>query len=313
MSVAGRRLQIADRFSSTGVIGPDIGYGVSDYRGLRVVVENAGVSNVIVLEGKLSLQTNWTTLKTITGNSTSTPDITTYEQIRLRVTTFEAGGAGEQRIVIASFFNGASGGDAFNTIDCPAGTSPEANGQSSLSLTSTGGSVIITGDEGSDSIDFAINIDDTAGDGDTGSLWSADRIHLATDGSAPALLENGSGSILPTITPIRFDTNGELDTIDVSDAEESVSIQGVTLTEIAIGGSGEIQGSGVIRDINSGFSFGDILYISKTGGLTSTRPQIGVGGFVSGDSVVKIGGVAKNPDNGTLKDLHLTILHEFVL
>jgi len=110
MSVAGRRLQIADRFSSTGVIGPDIGYGVSDYRGLRVVVENAGVSNVIVLEGKLSLQTNWTTLKTITGNSTSTPDITTYEQIRLRVTTFEAGGAGEQRIVIASFFNGASGG-----------------------------------------------------------------------------------------------------------------------------------------------------------------------------------------------------------
>jgi len=92
-----------------------------------------------------------------------------------------------------------------------------------------------------------------------------------------------------------------------------VSIQGVTLTEIAIGGSGEIQGSGVIRDINSGFSFGDILYISKTGGLTSTRPQIGVGGFVSGDSVVKIGGVAKNPDNGTLKDLHLTILHEFVL
>ena len=51
----------------------------------------------------------------------------------------------------------------------------------------------------------------------------------------------------------------------------------------------------------------DVLYVSKTGGVTNVKPSIGVDGFTAGDVIIRLGVVSKNRDNPSNKDLIVNV------
>lgn len=114
---------------------------------------------------------------------------------------------------------------------------------------------------------------------------------------------NNTGVTLLKGTPVRINVSGELDVIDVSVEAEAINAAGVVENDISNGSDGNIINSGIITDVTTSASFGDVVFISKSGGLTNTKPSIGVGSFVAGDFVIRVGVIAKNQDNPVLKDL----------
>jgi hypothetical protein len=98
-------------------------------------------------------------------------------------------------------------------------------------------------------------------------------------------------------------SNTTSDSLSESDVKV---VEGVANEMILTGTSGSIITNGKVSDI-SGFNFGDYLYVSKTGGLTSTLPSEGVAGFIEGDWVIRVGVVGKNQDDPLLKDLFVNV------
>lgn len=96
--------------------------------------------------------------------------------------------------------------------------------------------------------------------------------------------------------------------IDVSSEQEANSIAGLTRTSVNDTQTGEIVTSSLIENITTSAAIGDVLYLAKTpGSLTNTKPSEGVGGFVSGDWIVRVGVVVKNESNPLLKDLLVNV------
>lgn len=118
---------------------------------------------------------------------------------------------------------------------------------------------------------------------------------------------NNTGVSISKATPVRINTSGDLDFVNVSVESEILNVVGVTNADIANGSEGDFINTGKIEDISTSLGFGDVAYISKTGTLTNVQPSIGVGGFVAGDFVVRIGVIAKNQLNPLLKDLILSM------
>jgi hypothetical protein len=118
---------------------------------------------------------------------------------------------------------------------------------------------------------------------------------------------NNSGSTIAKLTPVRIDSVGNMALIDVSIEAQAMSIAGVANADVSDSSSGSIVNSGRISDITTTAALGDVLYVSKTGSVTNVKPAIGVGGFLADDFVLRLGIVAKNPDNGSLKDLLVNI------
>ena len=112
MSIAqddAQRLVIEKAFGGTGIVGPSEGYSTVLGQQLRLVVENVGASNEIVVKGKLKYQSNFQTLATVTGPSTGTTvDISLVDLITFDVTTYDA--SGSPKLVASTFFKKASGG-----------------------------------------------------------------------------------------------------------------------------------------------------------------------------------------------------------
>jgi hypothetical protein len=119
-------------------------------------------------------------------------------------------------------------------------------------------------------------------------------------------LQNNSGLTVLKHTPVKLNTNGELSLIDVSIDDDILNLVGISNEMILTGNAGEVVTQGKVKNITS-FSFGDYIYVSKTGGLTNVLPSEGVSGFVSGDWVVKVGTIGKNQDDPLLKDLFINI------
>ena len=119
------------------------------------------------------------------------------------------------------------------------------------------------------------------------------------------LLNNTGLTILKGI-PVRINASGDLARIDVSVDGDVLGAMGVANEMILTGTSGSIITNGKVSDI-SGFNFGDYLYVSITGGLTSTLPSEGVAGFIEGDWVIRVGVVGKNQDDPLLKDLFVNV------
>lgn len=118
---------------------------------------------------------------------------------------------------------------------------------------------------------------------------------------------NNTGTSIPKGTPVRINTSGELDFIDVTNENEILNIAGVATQTIPNGSNGFFSSSGKIEDITTTADFGDFVFVSKSGNITNTKPSIGIGGFVSGDFIVSVGVVAKNQSNPVLKDLLINI------
>lgn len=118
---------------------------------------------------------------------------------------------------------------------------------------------------------------------------------------------NGSGSAMSKLLPVRANTSGELDTVDPTIEAEALAILGITKESILSGATGQVVSHGRVNDVTTSAVFGDAVYLSKTGGVTNVQPDIGVGGFVAGDIVIKLGVIAKNEANPVLKDLEVNI------
>jgi hypothetical protein len=95
-------------FTGTGLLVSDVPTTMCN--NLRVVVENVGGGNTVVIRGKLFQQTAWQTLATVNGASTGTTvDISLVEEYQIECTAYAASG-GTPRVVAAAFFNQAIGG-----------------------------------------------------------------------------------------------------------------------------------------------------------------------------------------------------------
>lgn len=133
-----------------------------------------------------------------------------------------------------------------------------------------------------------------------------DKISVPTTSVADTLT-NTSGILISKFTPVKINTvDSGISSIDVS-SEEALSVVGIASEHILDAASGAIASSGRIKEIVTSATFGDIMYISKIGDLTSIKPSEGVNGFLAGDFVIRVGIIVKNEDNPSNKDLLVSI------
>ena len=119
-------------------------------------------------------------------------------------------------------------------------------------------------------------------------------------------LLNNSGLTILQHRPVRLTTTGDIASVDVSNELHVLRVVGISESMILTGSYGIVVTQGKIENIVS-FNFGDYIYISKSGGLTNILPSVGVGGFVAGDWVVRVGVISKNENDPLLKDLFLNM------
>lgn len=109
-----QRPKTLKEFTATGVLVTDVPTTMCNK--LRVVVENAGGGNTILVKGKLFPQTAWQTLATINGSTAGTTvDISVVDEYQIECTAYAASG-GTPKVMASAFFNQASGGGGGGTI-----------------------------------------------------------------------------------------------------------------------------------------------------------------------------------------------------
>jgi len=138
-------------------------------------------------------------------------------------------------------------------------------------------------------------------------------LNRAATGSVKAVgsnFQNASGSTLVKGIPAAINATSQLIAVDPSVEATVLGLVGLASVDIPNAASGGIQDSGRLEDVTTavtGFAIGDPLWVSKTGGLTNLKPEIGVGGFTDGDFVIFVGVLVKNEFNVSLKDIKLMI------
>jgi hypothetical protein len=122
-------------------------------------------------------------------------------------------------------------------------------------------------------------------------------------------LENNTGATLLKLTPVIVNSSGEAEQINVS-LESALSIAGICKENILDGEIGEVALGGRIENVITSANLGDTMYVDKTGFLDNTKPSDGVGGFVAGDFVIRVGIIVKNENNPLVKDLLVSVMLE---
>lgn len=118
---------------------------------------------------------------------------------------------------------------------------------------------------------------------------------------------NGSGGTLTALKLVRQNTAGNIFSVDPSDESQVLRILGVLSDSTDDAVSGVVIFSGRLLNISTSFAVGDVLFLSKSGGYTVTAPEIGVGGFLAGDWIVRVGQITKNEDNPSNKDFKVEL------
>jgi len=108
-------------------------------------------------------------------------------------------------------------------------------------------------------------------------------------------LRNATGSTITKGTPVSINANGELQAVNVSDEASAAAMVGVAESDISNNTDGNIITNGKLANITTSFVYGNVLYVSKSGGFTNVKPSDGVNGFVAGDFIVNVGVIAKDP------------------
>lgn len=129
----------------------------------------------------------------------------------------------------------------------------------------------------------------------------------AVGGSPYKYYTNDSGQSLNGFTPVKQTAAGNIEPVNASVEADVINLFGVLLQATANNDLGPVGLLGLIPEVITAFSVGDILYLSKTAALTTTVPDIGVIGFAAGDFVVKIGRITKNTSDITKKDFLIEI------
>lgn len=109
-----QRPKTLKEFTATGTLVTDVPTTMCNK--LRVVVENVGGGNTILVKGKLFPQSAYQTLATITGaTSGTTVDISVVDEYQIVCSAYAASG-GTPKVMASAFFNEASGGGGGGTI-----------------------------------------------------------------------------------------------------------------------------------------------------------------------------------------------------
>lgn len=132
----------------------------------------------------------------------------------------------------------------------------------------------------------------------------SDSIANAGSGSAiETQILNSSGGTLSALQPVGISNAGSLIPIDVSVETSSTTASGIVKASAINNALATVVLNGKIENVSLSANFGDVVYVSKSGALTSTAPDIGVNGFAAGDFVIKVGQITKNATNPSNKDL----------
>jgi hypothetical protein len=126
----------------------------------------------------------------------------------------------------------------------------------------------------------------------------------AGSGAVRYTLTNGSGSPIGQYVPVSVNSNGEFKACSPSNESDSIRFVGLTEASSLNTQDADVMGIGRLVNINSlGFDLGDLIYVSKSGGLTNEPPEIDENGFEAGDFVLYVGKIVKNQTNPSEKDL----------
>lgn len=117
---------------------------------------------------------------------------------------------------------------------------------------------------------------------------------------------NNTGFSIPKFIPVKLTASG-METIDPSVEADVDALAGLTRDIVLNGQSGQVVTSGLVENTGLSYAVGTIIYVSKSGGITDTKPSIGVGGFVEGDFVIRLGVIVENEGNPSLRDCLLNI------
>jgi hypothetical protein len=119
---------------------------ISDETKIRVVVEQANSGNIVTVKARIVGQQDWDLLDTITGNSKTVVNVSTYDEILVQCTNYDS--LTNFVRIVASSFNEAGGS---TTIDAPTGGSVDGD---VITFTSSDSSVEIVANPGTNTIDF---------------------------------------------------------------------------------------------------------------------------------------------------------------
>jgi hypothetical protein len=126
-------------------------YDISDESKIRVVTEECGAGNTIVVRGRIKGQTNFVNLKTITGQANETVTVSTYDEVEIECTVFQP--LAQIVRVLASSFNEA-GGSALESIGVPSGSN--LTDFDSFNFVSSDSTISITGNNSTKTIDLKV-------------------------------------------------------------------------------------------------------------------------------------------------------------
>lgn len=131
------------QIKSTGIIETAI---VSDESKIRIIIANSTAGNTILVKGRITGQTDWDTIISVSGNIKQVVNISTYDQVQLECTAYAS--SSDHVKVIASSFNPAGGS---TTIDVPSGGIVSND---EIIFTSSNSSVSIVSNPSINTIDF---------------------------------------------------------------------------------------------------------------------------------------------------------------
>jgi hypothetical protein len=124
-------------------------YSARDDDKVRLVTEECGVANQVVIRARVRGAEGFSELKTLTGQGSILVDISTYDEIQLEVVNLDAP-SGRFKLIASGF--SVAGGDI--TVSAPFGMTSE--GTTQLNFTSDDNTVTISGD-GEGGIDLSVN------------------------------------------------------------------------------------------------------------------------------------------------------------
>jgi hypothetical protein len=140
---------------------------------------------------------------------------------------------------------------------------------------------------------------------DDASSIATDLIMVNGEGSG------GGGSVTITASatilrgyPVSVTALGQATVVDITNEDSVYAFCGVTSVDCLIGGTANILTAGsVLLDIPAAFGltgqWGKHVFVSHSGTFTITKPEVGVGGFLSEDFIVSVGVTTKNTATGT--------------
>lgn len=104
--------------------------------------------------------------------------------------------------------------------------------------------------------------------------------------------------------PVTINSSGTLEIVDITNEDSAYAFCGINALDTLIGGTATVLTAGsVLVDIPTGFGitdqWGKQVFVSHSGTLTITKPEIGSDGFLSQDFILSVGVTTRDPNTGT--------------